>query len=80
MTILNYTAAPFIIATFSDSIQLWKLLGWYGHIVVGGGLMFFLMGGSKVFRGVQKSCGVLPPPTAAAKAAANGNGVKVATQ
>jgi lysophospholipid acyltransferase len=79
MTLLNYVAAPFIIAGYSDSIQLWKLLGWYGHIIVVGGLAFFMMGGSKVFRGIQKSCGVLPPQTTSkGAAAANGNGVKPA--
>lgn len=62
-----------MIATFSDSIRVWSVLGWYGHIVVVGGLAFFTLGGSKVFRGVQKSCGVLPP---AKNTPANGNGVK----
>ncbi|KAF7775885.1 hypothetical protein Agabi119p4_4278 [Agaricus bisporus var. burnettii] len=73
ITVLNYAAAPFMIATFSDSIRVWSVLGWYGHIVVVGGLVFFTLGGLKVFRGVQKSCGVLPP---AKNTPANGNGVK----
>jgi lysophospholipid acyltransferase len=59
--ILNYTAAPFILLSASDSIYTWKLLGWYGHIVVMGGLAFFYLGGTKYLKGLQKTRGIIPP-------------------
>jgi lysophospholipid acyltransferase len=59
--ILNYTAAPFILLSASASIYTWKLLGWYGHIVVMGGLAFFYLGGTKYLKGLQKKRGILPP-------------------
>lgn len=59
--ILNYTAAPFIILSASDSIRTWKVLGWYGHVIVMGSLLFFYFGGTRYFRGLQKAKGILPP-------------------
>ncbi|KAF9443690.1 endoplasmic reticulum protein [Macrolepiota fuliginosa MF-IS2] len=70
LTILNYSAAPFIVSTYSGSIGVWRVLGWYGHIVIVGGLVFFYIGGSKWLRGLQKSFGVLD----AGRPTANGNG------
>ncbi|KDR74386.1 hypothetical protein GALMADRAFT_250302 [Galerina marginata CBS 339.88] len=70
--ILNYTAAPFILLTATDSITTWNRLGWYGHVIVMGGLVFFYAGGASYFRGLQKKRGLLPP--AKGKGAANGNG------
>lgn len=67
--ILNYAASPFIILTFKDSVKVWGLLGWYGHILIGGALVFFYGGGSGFFRRLQKTKGLLPPP----RPAANGN-------
>lgn len=63
--ILNYSAAPFIILSARDSITTWIRLGWYGHIVVMGSLLFFSAGGTKYFRALQKKKGVLPPPRSA---------------
>jgi lysophospholipid acyltransferase len=75
--ILNYAASPFIILSARDSITTWQRLGWYGHIIILGSLVFFSFGGNKYFRALQKKRGVLPPPRTAAKPAngsANGNG------
>jgi len=60
--ILNYSASPFIILSAKDSITTWKSLGWYGHVIVMGSLVFFYAGGTKFFRNLQKKKGVLPPP------------------
>lgn len=80
IAILNYSAAPFIISTWDGSITTWRVLNWYGHIVVVGGLVFFYVGGTRWLRGVQKSCGVLPPASAAngkTPAAASGTSTPV---
>ncbi|KAF9531014.1 MBOAT, membrane-bound O-acyltransferase family-domain-containing protein [Crepidotus variabilis] len=60
IAILNYSAAPFIILSASDSIRTWNVLGWYGHIVIIGSLLFFYFGGTRYFRGLQKRNGILP--------------------
>ncbi|KAF9563341.1 endoplasmic reticulum protein [Agrocybe pediades] len=74
--ILNYAASPFIILSAKDSVTTWKALGWYGHVIVMGSLVFFYAGGTKFFRNLQKKMGVLPPPRgkpAASGADSNGN-------
>ena len=67
--ILNYAASPFILLTAHDSFLTWSRLGWYGHIVVMGGLLFFYGGGTKFFMSLQKAKGILPPGKVAAAAA-----------
>ena len=67
--ILNYAAAPFILLSTNESLLTWSRLGWYGHIVVVGGLVFFYGGGSKFFMSLQKAKGILPPNTKVAAAA-----------
>ena len=59
--ILNYTASPFILLSARDSLLTWSRLGWYGHIVVMGSLVFFYGGGTKFFMGLQKAKGISPP-------------------
>ena len=68
--ILNYSAAPFILLSTRESLSTWSRLGWYGHIVVVGGLVFFYGGGSKFFMSLQKAKGILPPNTKVAASAA----------
>ena len=68
--ILNYAASPFILLSASDSLLTWSRLGWYGHIIVMGGLVFFYGGGTKFFMSLQKMKGVSPPSTKVAAAAA----------
>lgn len=44
--VLNYAAAPFMLLSLPRSLVAWRLLGWYGHYVVGGALVFFYIGGA----------------------------------
>ncbi|KAF9028332.1 MBOAT-domain-containing protein [Hymenopellis radicata] len=60
--VLNYAATPFILLTIEDSIEAWRTLGYYGHIIIGGGMVFFYAGGAKFLRGLQRKKGLLPPP------------------
>jgi len=64
--ILNYVASPFILLSAKDSVHTWGVLGWYGHIIIMGGLVFFYSGGTKFFRGLQKRAGILPASKGAA--------------
>jgi len=59
--ILNYAASPFILLSARDSLLTWSRLGWYGHIIVMGSLVFSYAGGTKFFMGLQKAKGILPP-------------------
>jgi len=59
--ILNYAASPFMLLSAKDSIKSWHRLGWYGHIVVMGSLVFFYTGGSKFFKELQRAKGIVPP-------------------
>jgi lysophospholipid acyltransferase len=58
--ILNYAASPFMLLSAADSFTTWSRLGYYGHIIVGGGLVFFYTGGSKYLKRLQKKRGVIP--------------------
>lgn len=58
--ILNYVACPFMVGTFEGSFIVWSRLGWYGHIVIGGGLLFFHLGGNTYFKKLQVKKGLLP--------------------
>lgn len=53
--LLNYLASPFMLLTVHDSLLGWSRLGWYGHIMVGGAMLFFYGGGTKILKGVQKA-------------------------
>ena len=68
--ILNYAASPFILLSTRESLLTWSRLGWYGHIVVMGGLMFFYGGGTKFFMSLQKANGISSPSTKVAVAVA----------
>jgi lysophospholipid acyltransferase len=56
--ILNYVAAPFMLLNLKDSITAWSRLGFYGHFIIFGGLIFFYSGGTKYLRGLQKKRGL----------------------
>ncbi|KAL1665658.1 MBOAT, membrane-bound O-acyltransferase family-domain-containing protein [Schizophyllum commune] len=58
--ILNYAAAPFMLLTASASIECWRHLAWYGHIIVFGGLIFFYAGGAHLCRVLQEREGKKP--------------------
>ena len=59
VSILNYAASPFILLSARESLLTWSRLGWYGHIIVIGGLVFFYGGGTKFLRSLQKAKGIL---------------------
>jgi lysophospholipid acyltransferase len=46
--VLNYTAAPFMLLSINDSLRCWRVLGWYGNVLVFGVLAFFWLGGKKL--------------------------------
>jgi len=69
-TILNYAASPFMLLTAKDSFLVWSRLGYYGHIIIGGALIFFYGGGTKYFKRLQKARGITADGKAAA---ANGS-------
>lgn len=51
---MNYMAGPFMLLTVEKSILVWGRLGWYGHVMIGGAMVFFYAGGIKFLRGIQK--------------------------
>ncbi|TFK56239.1 MBOAT-domain-containing protein [Heliocybe sulcata] len=52
--LVNYTTGPFILMSLSNSFYAWRLLGYYGHVMVGGALVFFYAGGRRWLRKVQE--------------------------
>ncbi|KAH7904707.1 hypothetical protein BJ138DRAFT_1166083 [Hygrophoropsis aurantiaca] len=52
--ILNYVSAPFMLLTFTDSMQAWRRLDWYGFWIIGSALVFFYSGGSKALKTLRK--------------------------
>lgn len=61
LLILNYVTPPFMLLTWNDSITAWSRLGWYGHVIIMGTLVFFYVGGAKFFRNLHKQMGIAPP-------------------
>ncbi|KAJ7590774.1 endoplasmic reticulum protein [Mycena floridula] len=55
---VNYATVPFMILNFQDSLVAWSRVGFYGHILIGGALVFFYSGGTQFFKGLQKSRGI----------------------
>lgn len=74
--VLNYATTPFMLGTFAASIASWVRLGFYGHIIVLGGLAFFYLGGSRFLKGLQAK----KAKAANAKAAAYESGTSTPTQ
>ncbi|RDB20528.1 Lysophospholipid acyltransferase [Hypsizygus marmoreus] len=75
--ILNYAASPFMLLTASSSITVWTRLGYYGHIIIGGALVFFYAGGTHYLRTLQADRGILhagKKPAGGAKAGVADNG------
>ena len=70
--ILNYTASPFVLLSARDSLLTWSRLGWYGHVVVLGGLVFFYAGGTKFLSGLQKAKGISVPSSKVPVSVQNG--------
>lgn len=61
IVILNYATAPFMLLTVKDSLTAWSRLGWYGHILIFGSLVFFYGGGTSYLKQLQKERGIAPP-------------------
>jgi len=80
ITILNYSASPFIILGGKESVKTWIALGWYGHVIVMGSLLAFYAGGRKWLMGLQRARGIVAPakkaPAANGNGKTNGNGVE----
>jgi len=51
--LVNYTAAPFMLLSLKKSLIVWGRLGFYGHIVIFGALLFFYGGGTKYLKNIQ---------------------------
>ena len=51
--LVNFATAPFVLMNVKDSLLAWQRLGWYGIWIVGGALLFFYAGGSRVLRGLS---------------------------
>lgn len=43
--VLNYATGPFMVSTWDKSLELCRILKWYGHVVVLGSLVFLWCGG-----------------------------------
>ncbi|KAF8351002.1 MBOAT, membrane-bound O-acyltransferase family-domain-containing protein [Amanita rubescens] len=61
IVIVNYATAPFMLLSVKDSLTCWSRLGWYGHIIIFGALLFFYGGGTVYFKQLQKEKGIAPP-------------------
>ncbi|KAJ3863661.1 endoplasmic reticulum protein [Lentinula novae-zelandiae] len=70
LLVLNYVASPFMLLTWENSIIGWTRLGWYGHVVIMGSLLFFYVGGSGFCRSLQKKRGISSKKVASASGAA----------
>lgn len=66
--ILNYAASPFMLLSAKSSFKVWTSLGFYGHIIIGGGLVFFYAGGTKYFKRLQAERGIVSGRKPAANA------------
>ncbi|KAF7313476.1 hypothetical protein HMN09_00503500 [Mycena chlorophos] len=61
--LLNYTVAPFMLLTTASSLETWRYLYFYGHVIIVAAMVFFYAGGAKVCRALQKKMGVAKPPS-----------------
>ncbi|KAJ8517364.1 hypothetical protein ONZ45_g5454 [Pleurotus djamor] len=59
--IINYAATPFMLLNVTDSIIAWRNLGWYGHVIVAGAMVFFYAGGTHFLRGFHPPKAKAPP-------------------
>ncbi|KAF8075974.1 endoplasmic reticulum protein [Lyophyllum atratum] len=58
--VLNFAASPFMLLSAENSIMAWSRLGWYGHIIIFGGLAFFYLGGTRYLKQLQADAGIAP--------------------
>jgi lysophospholipid acyltransferase len=74
---LNYICAPFMLLSIRDSLEAWRILGWYGFWIIFGGLAFFYAGGGKALksfhpRQVKEDEKMRPKPNLRAQMPASG--------
>jgi len=58
IAMLNYIVAPFQLLDLKRSILAWHRMDWYGHIIIGGTILFFLNGGKKISRDALAKRGI----------------------
>lgn len=56
---LNYAVAPFQLLDLRRSLSAWHAMSWYGHVIIGLPLVFFMNGGARWTRGVAEKRGVV---------------------
>jgi len=52
--LLNYAVIPFVLLDVRDSLQGWRSVHWYGHVMVFGVLVFFWAGGETALKKKQE--------------------------
>jgi lysophospholipid acyltransferase len=57
VAMVNYATVPFMVSTLDRSLKGWTLLGWYGHILIGGALLFYYAGGARVLSAMARKQG-----------------------
>lgn len=76
--LLNYAVAPFQLLDFKRSLSAWWRMDLYGHVLIGGAIIFFQNGGKKICRDALKKRGIevggKKPAAAVAVAGAVPNG------
>lgn len=73
--LLNYAVAPFQLLDLQRSIRAWARMDFYGHVIVGGTILFFLAGGKGVCAKALKRRGIdVHAKKGGRPAAVNGNG------
>lgn len=54
LLLLNFTAAPFMVLYWSDTMEAWSRMDWYGIWIVGLGWAFFYGGGAKLCKNLKE--------------------------
>jgi len=61
VAMLNYAVAPFQLLDLKRSLLAWHRMDWYGHVIIGLPLIFFMNGGKKVCRTQLAKRGIVLP-------------------
>ncbi|OJT13358.1 Lysophospholipid acyltransferase [Trametes pubescens] len=54
VSLTNYGTLPFMLLGIDDSFVGWNNVAWYGHFLIGGGLVFFYCGGCIIIQEIQE--------------------------
>lgn len=71
---LNYAVAPFQLLDLKRSLRAWYAMDFYGHVIIGVTLVFFLNGGKGIARRELVKRGIDPNARPAKPTVTNGNG------